>query len=105
MIAEINNAKRVDILYDNNKISIDGDSIAMFHIESEEDYNYDPATYERHMFQSSPLYIGIKLKHITRKRFVKLLMGKCMNKRLAEQFADFIFKRYGYYSQYFIAFF
>lgn len=49
--------------------------------------------------------LDIKLKHITRKRFIKLLMGKYMNKRLAEQFADFIFNRYGYYNESFILFF
>lgn len=104
MIAEIRDIKKLDISYnDNENLQIDGNSIEL--IESEDSYNYDPFSQKRFIIQNNPLYIGVKLKNISRKRFIKLLMGKLMHKRLAEQFADFIFKRYGYYNELFIAFF
>ena len=104
MIAEIRDIKKLDISYnDNTNMQIDGNSIEL--IESEDSYNYDPSLQNRIIIQSNPLYMGVKLKNVSRKRFIKLLMGKCMPKRLAEQFADFIFKRYGYYNESFILFF
>ena len=106
MIAEISDIKKMDISYNDNKnLQIDGNSINLIRLESEESYNYDPFSQKRFIIQNDPLYIGVKLKNISRKRFIKLLMGKCMNKRLSEQFADFIFKRYGYYNELFIVLF
>lgn len=106
MIAEIRDIKKLDISYNDNKnLQIDGNSIEVIYLEKEDSYNYDPFSQKRFIIQNNPLYIGVKLKNVSRKRFIKLLMGKCMNKRLAEQFADFIFKRYGYYNESFILFF
>ena len=106
MIAEIRDIKKLDISYNDNKnLQIDGNSINLIGLESEESYNYDSSLQNRIIIQSNPLYMGVKLKNISRKRFIKLLMGKLMHKRLAEQFSDFIFKRYGYYNELFIAFF
>ena len=65
-------------------------------------WSYDTPSKKEIYINNNPFYIEIRLKNISRKRFIKLLMGKCMNKRLAEQFADFIFNRYGYYNQLFI---
>lgn len=106
MIAEIRDIKKLDISYNDNKnLQIDGNSIEFIHLEKEDSYNYDPFSQKRFIIQNNPLYIGVRLKNISRKRFIKLLMGKLMHKRLAEQFADFIFNRYGYYNELFIAFF
>ena len=106
MIAEIRDIKKLDISYNDNKnLQIDGNSIELICLEKEDSYNYDPSLQNRIIIQSNPLYMGVKLKNVSRKRFVKLLMGKCMNKRLSEQFADFIFKRYGYYNELFIVLF
>lgn len=103
MIAEIRDVKKIDISYNDNKnLQIDGNSIEFIHLEKEDSYNYDSFSQKRFIIQNNPLYIGVKLKNISRKRFIKLLMGKLMHKRLAEQFADFIFNRYGYYNQLFI---
>ena len=106
MIGKINNPQRVEILYSiNSVLQIDGKSIEDITIESNDFCCYDHSLEKEIYINNNPFYIEIRLKNISRKRFIKLLMGKYMNKRLAEQFADFIFNRYGYYNEKFIMLF
>lgn len=102
MVAKIENVKRIDILSNNTNVLIDGHSVKKIEIDREEWNEYNIFPDKRYIVYNDSFYIGITLKNISRKRFIKLLMGKLMHKRLAEQFADFIFNRYGYYNQLFI---
>lgn len=102
MAAKIENVKRIDILSNNRNILIDGNSIKNIEIDREQSNEYNIFPDKRYITYNDSFYIRIILKNISRKRFIKLLMGRCMSKRLAEQFADFIFNRYGYYNQLFI---
>ena len=50
------------------------------------------------------LELEIKTKNITRKRFIKLLMAKGIQRNGANEIAKYILKKYGYYNSLLIAF-
>ncbi len=103
---EINNGICKVLINTNDKQKIKFESVNKIYVSEERKqipismFNDDKASIELREFT-----IDIELGSVTKKRFIKMLMGKGIQRNCATEIAKYVLKKYGYYSEKFLLLF
>lgn len=91
----------VIIFSDGKQIQIENATINAITVNE----NYPPMDIENKYILTSNYSVDITINRITKKRFIKLLMARGIQRNGAIEVAKYILKKYGYYSQTFLLLF